>query len=67
MNIFIIKESDLKNLFKKLIGKENEELNINRNESFSHKNFKGWNFTYLEKNRNKDITVLFNFTFGKIK
>jgi hypothetical protein len=67
VNVFIITESDLKNLFKKLIGKENEELNINRNELFSHKNFKGWNFSYLEKNRNEDITVLFKFTFEKIK
>ena len=47
MNVFIITESYLKNLFKKLIGNDNEELNINTNESFSRKNFKCWNFTYL--------------------
>ena len=34
MNAFINTESDLKILYKKLIGKEKEELNINRNEIF---------------------------------
>ena len=68
MNVFIITETNLKNLFKKLIGKENEEINIDRNLPFTHKNYKGWNFIYLEKNidEDEDVTVLFNFSFTKI-
>ena len=68
MNVFIITETNIKNLFKKLIGKENEEINIDRNLPFTHKNYKGWNFIYLEKNidEDEDVTVLFNFSFTKI-
>ena len=68
MNVFIITESNLKNLFKKLIGREQEEnLNFNRNSPLNHKNYQGWNFTYLEKNENEDIEDLFNFSFDKIE
>ena len=56
MNVFIITELNLKKFLKNIIGMEleNEQnININRNLPLNHKNYKGWNFTYLEKNENE--------------